>query len=89
MLDTYFEASSKKMDPPTAKSLDQISAESNKFYGKMFSKRVALDVFEVNLARVIAYGVSWALKIASFILIWRAMKTNEVSKTVGHFVSFS
>ena len=55
----------------------------------MFRKKVALDVFEVNLVRVIVYLASWLLKVISALLIARAIKHNEVNKVVGHFISIS
>ena len=88
-LGSYFEFSAKKFDPPTSKPLNTIVQESNKYYGNLLWKKVALDIFEVNLIRVIFYGASWILKILTFILLWRAINSGKVGKAVAHMVSIS
>lgn len=51
-LGTYFDFSAKKFDPPTSKTLEEVGKLSNKFYGNLLWKKVALDIFEVNPIRI-------------------------------------
>lgn len=88
-LGTYFEYSAKKFDPPTSKSLDSIIRHNRKYYGNLLWKYVALDIFEANPSRMIAFGVSWLLKIISNISLLVMTRKGKAIKALAHLVSIS
>ena len=57
-LGAYFDFSAIKFDPPTKKTLQEVARLSNKFYGNMLWKKVALDIFELNPIRIAIFGAS-------------------------------
>lgn len=88
-LGTYFEFSAKKFDPPTSKPLDEIVRHSDKYYGNLLWKKVALDIFEVNPIRITFYGVSWLIKMLAYTAIHIMKKRTTVVKSLAYFVSIS
>lgn len=89
LLGSYFDFSAEKFDPPSSKPHDYILKHSNKFYGNLFSKKVALSVFEVNLLRMLIFGVSWLLKIIANLSLIVMRKNGRVIKGLAHFISIS
>lgn len=85
-LSAYFNFSAEKFDPPTSKSLDEIGSKSNKFYGNLLWKKVALDLFEHNKLKAKIYGVCWIFKLIGFALLGWARSTQKISKVTAHFV---
>lgn len=88
-LSTYFEFSAKKFDPPTSRPQSEIVAHANKYYGNLVRSKVAIDVFEVNLVRVVIYGVSWLLKIVACCMLLRLKKTGKAEKALVHIINIS
>lgn len=68
-LSAYFDSSAKKLDPVSKRQPNEIQRMSNKYYPNMMRFRVSLEIFEMDLLRCIIYGVSWVIKIISYILI--------------------
>lgn len=88
-LGTYFEFSAQKSDPPTQKSLQEILNHSEKYYGNLFWKKVALTIYEVNPIRIFIFGASWLLKIMANLMIALMNKSGRVVKGIAYFVSIS
>lgn len=47
-LNAYFDLSAEKFDPPSKKPQEEIVKTNKKYYGNLVSKKVCLDIFEVN-----------------------------------------
>lgn len=88
-LQAYFQASAIKFDPPTKRDMNAIQNSSSKQYINMIKYRVAFDIFEVNLLRVILYSVSWFFKILSYVLLEIAIRKKNLVKVSCYFIAFS
>ena len=88
-LQSYFQSRSEKFDPETTRPVDEIQKMSKKIYKNMLRYRVAMDIFELSLLRVIIYSISWVLKLISFALISESIRTGKVGKAVCYFVQIS
>lgn len=89
VLGTYFDFSSKKFDPPSKEPMSYIVDHSNKYYGNLLLKKVALDIFEVNPLRITIYGVSWLLKTIFTILLIVAKSREYIPKAQAYLTSIS
>lgn len=88
-LGAYLESNSKKFDPPTTKPLNHIVQHSNKYYGNLLLKKVALHIFEVNSIRIVIYAASWFLKLIVGIQLGCMKQKNTVVKVSAYLISIS
>lgn len=88
-LGAYFDFSAKKFDPPSSRSPQEILNHSQKYYGNLFWKKVALTVYETDQLRLSVFGVSWLLKILANLVLILMRKNGKVVKGLAHFVSIS
>lgn len=88
-LSKYFEYNSIHFDPQSKADLNTIQTKSQRFYRNLLKYKASLDVFEINLIRIIFYCASWIFKIISYILIRRGMGTRPVRKGMSYFVWIS
>lgn len=88
-LQTFFEKSSEKFDPPSRRTLDSILKLSKKSYQNMLKFRVSLDIYEANLIRVVLYSFSWVIKLVAYALVYYSICSETISKPLCYFVHFS
>lgn len=89
ILHSYFKNYGEKYDPQSKCSELEIAQKSKGFRGKFSTFLVSLSLMEFKLLDTLIYLISWAVKIASTILLKSVRANGFISPSVCYFIHFS